>query len=43
MNPFNDPGVRAEIESWGRDGKIRRAFRAGSVEPVVSGKPAQAA
>ena len=27
----------------GRDGKIRRAFRAESVEPAVSGKPAQAA
>ena len=27
----------------GRDGKIRRAFRAESVEPVASGKPAQAA
>ena len=27
----------------GRDGKIRRAFRAGSVEPVQSGKSVQAA
>jgi hypothetical protein len=27
----------------GRDGKIRRAFRAESVEPVASGKSAQAA
>ena len=27
----------------GRDGKIRRAFRAESVEPVVSGKSVQAA
>ena len=27
----------------GRDGKIKRAFRAESVEPVPSGKPVQAA
>lgn len=27
----------------GRDGKIRRAFRAGSVEPIQSGKSVQAA
>jgi hypothetical protein len=27
----------------GRDGKIKRAFRAESVEPVQSGKSAQAA
>ncbi|HEX9426927.1 MAG TPA: bifunctional transaldolase/phosoglucose isomerase [Candidatus Polarisedimenticolia bacterium] len=26
MNPFNDPGVRAEIESWGREDKIRRLW-----------------
>jgi len=27
----------------GRDGKIRRAFRADAVEPVLAGKPAHAA
>jgi hypothetical protein len=27
----------------GRDGKIRRAFRAEAVEPVLAGKPAHAA